>query len=765
MSSASALYSHSKYDSRRLSGHWQAQPVPLDSAYCPQALTDDWIDVPECAHLQPVLYPDNPFWGDRLRAINQQAWVYRRTFKRAAGDYRRARLHFEGVDYFAEVWVNDQLAGRHEGHFAPFDVDITPFLNTEAVTLTIRVSAPWDAPNPKGTYPSNHVIRGLVKGLYEHGEGVIPPAVNPLGIWRPVWLLLDQGVSIDHVRVQTDLSGRVNLRFRIANHTGDRWRGSLDLRIQAENHDGPGASVRQALDLPPGHHVIDHILPVPEPHLWWSWDQGSPDLYGLQALLLDGDEQVVGAKQQRFGIRTVRLERTPERFTYWLNERPVFLRGTSYMPALYLSQCNAAVLEGDLALARAANLNLLRVHVHVSPPELYELCDAAGMLVWQDFELNWVQDTSAQFEQRAIAMQRDMIDLLGSHPSIITWACHNEPTMVITRRHNLEQRPDPALYADACQQDPTRPVFICSGQIEDDWLRSGDAHSYYGAIWSSHYTDIYQHKPLLNTEFGFEAPAALDTLRAYPDVWQRLQHLEGQVEELWDYQAALIQYHVEHFRRLRPLGCAGYVHFWLVDLVPQVGCGVLDVRRSPKGGYEALRRASLALQVSLEHNGRRPIALWVFNDTPQAYPGAMIHWQIEDGAGELLLVGETRFDIAANASQRVTHARWLVAPAACARVTLQIYGKDGELLCENEYEHPFQPLNRPRGYPWKFDPYLGTKVFNREDAPSLADTSSSGLARLIPLGLREALAERMLRQRLPSRVVSRIARLVDAVLG
>ena len=207
------------------------------------------------------------------------------------------------------------------------------------------------------------------------------------------------------------------------------------------------------------------------------------------------DGQVVGAKQECFGVRTVRLERSPERFTYWLNERPVFIRGTSYMPALYLSQCDEHALAHDLALARDANLNLLRLHVHVSPPEVYDLCDRAGMLIWQDFELNWVHDPSPEFEARAVEMQRGMIDLLGNHPSIITWACHNEPTMVFARRANLERHPDPALYADAWQHDPTRPVFLCSGQLEDDWRRSGDAHTYYGAIWTRNYTDVYRHHP------------------------------------------------------------------------------------------------------------------------------------------------------------------------------------------------------------------------------------------------------------------------------
>lgn len=748
----------------RLRGDWLVQPQPL-SASVPEAAAPT-IRVPECAHLQTTLYPDQPYWGERLRALNEQAWLYRRVFPAPDADagWQRARLRFEGVDYYAEVWLNGTYLGRHEGSFAPFEFDVTRLLAPGDNELIVRVSSPWDAPNPSGTYPTDHVIRGLVKGLYEHGEGVIPPDVNPLGVWRPVWLLLDAGVSLDHIRIRTTLAGRVDLHLRLTNATDAAWSGSLDLAVTADNHDGRGADARLPMTLPPGVHELDAALTIPEPRLWWPWDQGAPNLYRLTARLLDTDDAVTAETQECFGVRTVRLERSPERFTYWINERAVFVRGTAYMPALYLSACSAASLARDLELARAANLNLLRVHVHVTPPELYDLCDRAGMLVWQDFELNWVHDPSPEFEQRARDLQRAMITLLENHPAIITWTCHNEPTMVFVRRQNLETRPDPALYADAQAQDPTRPVFLCSGQMESDWQRCGDVHSYYGALWSKHYTDAYRQQPRLNTEFGVETPAALDTLRHYPEVWTRLAHLDGQIADLWAYQAALIQYQVEHFRRLRAAGSAGYVHFWLTDLVPQVGCGVLDAFRVPKGGYAALQRASQPLHVMLEHNGRRPLALWVCNDTPNAYPGAQVGWRVEDSAGRLLLEGQAGCDVAANAAELVERVAWAVAPADCACIRLTLTAADGALLCANAYEQPFAPLPRPRGYPWKFDRYLGTKVFDRPGAPSLADQSASPLVKVVPLAVREAFAEWILRQRLPTRWVSAIARVGDRLL-
>jgi hypothetical protein len=98
-------------------------------------------------------------------------------------------------------------------------------------------------------------------------------------------------------------------------------------------------------------------------------------------------------------------------------------------------------------------------------------------------------------------------------------------------------------------------------------------------------------------------------------------------------------------------------------------------------------------------------------------------------------------------------------------VRLAILGAAGNILSENCYDRPFAHWERPRGYPWKFDPYLGTKVFDRPDAPSLADHGVSPLMRLVPLPLREATAEWVLRGNYPIWFQSMIAQIADRFLG
>jgi hypothetical protein len=123
------------------------------------------------------------------------------------------------------------------------------------------------------------------------------------------------------------------------------------------------------------------------------------------------------------------------------------------------------------------------------------------------------------------------------------------------------------------------------------------------------------------------------------------------------------------------------------------------------------------------------------------------------------------FAVEANQSGRVTDTRWMLRPADCARIELSLLDVSGDALASNFYIRPFQPLRRPRGYPWKFDPYLGTKVFDRPGAPSLANQSRSPLIRIVPLPVRETIAEWALRQRWPAWLVSALSRLVDRALG
>jgi beta-mannosidase len=434
--------------------------------------------------------------------------------------------------------------------------------------------------------------------------------------------------------------------------------------------------------------------------------------------------------EQLLGIRQVRLIRSRETMHFQINKVPFFVRGTSYMGGVYLSQLTPERIETDLDHVRECGLNLIRLHVHVAPPELYAACDRRGILIWQDFELNWLHDSTLEFEERAVRVLHEMIEHVGNHPSIIIWCCHNEPTALPFEDRNLTQHPDRRLYREVTNADPTRPAFICSGKQEGDWRHSGDTHAYIGGGHGGHYLDAYGQRSRLVTEFGCEAPPDQATLDETPLLAERLAHIRERIADIQAYQAALLRYQIEWYRLTRFDPCGGYIQFMLVDLYPQVGCGVLDAKRRPRAAYEALRSASQPIHVMLEYTASGPVALWAVNDLARPLLRCLVEWEVRDGRGEIVTRGAAREDIPAQRAHRIALLRWNVDLAKSYQVSLRLFHQ-GQMLDESRYEDLFRFPPRPPDYPWHFDPMLGMRCFGGPHAQSSLRVLNTWYGRLM----------------------------------
>ena len=119
-----------------------------------------------------------------------------------------------------------------------------------------------------------------------------------------------------------------------------------------------------------------------------------------------------------------------------------------------------AEFRHDVELAREAGLDLLRVHGHISRPELYDAADELGMLLWQDFPLQWGYARSIRKE--AVRQAREAVDQLGHHPSIAVWCAHNEPVAANLDRTARAGQGDAAVHrrpaAPVVEQDRARPM-------------------------------------------------------------------------------------------------------------------------------------------------------------------------------------------------------------------------------------------------------------------------------------------------------------------
>jgi len=356
-------------------------------------------------------------------------------------------LRFKGVDYSCKVWLNKNLVGKHIGYFQPFEFLITKPLKTGENQLLVEVDS---GPEKDSNWPEH---KKHVKGVFGHHD-IRPGSWHPKygqdcstgGIWNDVMLLYTDRLRILDVKCQTQLtknltSAKVTFYVSIVNTSPEAAICVLKTTL----------GLQKKIHVPSGTHIYPIQLNIKNPELWWCWDQGKPYLYRTIISLIHKG-RAIDTHRVEFGIREVKLT---ENMEFYLNKRKVFLRGTNIIPEEYLSTYTTQRIQQDLVLAKEANINTLRVHAHVTRKEFYKYCDKTGILIWQDFPLQWEYSNDEEFIWIAKAQLKDMINYLYNHPSIILWCTHNEPI-------KSKQRLDPILYKTAKKLDGTRAILQSS---------------------------------------------------------------------------------------------------------------------------------------------------------------------------------------------------------------------------------------------------------------------------------------------------------------
>ncbi|HEU5090716.1 MAG TPA: glycoside hydrolase family 2 TIM barrel-domain containing protein, partial [Roseiflexaceae bacterium] len=302
--------------------------------------------------------------------------------------------------------------GRHEGYFAPQEHEVTTWVAHEN-TVLVEVECPDE---------HEKFRKRLITGVFSHWDG-LDPATNPGGIWLPVELIETGPGRIErlslHTEIATDAAAELRFRLRLNSDAGRdvllRW------TFTPHNFAGVVQTVEQPWAIAEGSHTIGGTVEVRDPQLWWTHDMGFPHLYHVTLEVLCGGE-TSDSHALTFGIRTFELRN----WIAHLNGVRFLIKGNNYPPGdTRIATMTRAANDRDLQLAQACHMNMLRVHAHVEHPLFYEAADAAGVLLWQDFPLQWLYRREVLDEARRQVVE--MVELLGNHPSVALWCMHNEP--------------------------------------------------------------------------------------------------------------------------------------------------------------------------------------------------------------------------------------------------------------------------------------------------------------------------------------------------
>lgn len=612
-----------------LGGNWRAAPSDDELRRWladPDLDDSNWVDIRVPGH-----WRSHEAFGRSDGPI-----AYRRRFEtESPADARRVFLTFDGVFYQSDVWLDGEYVGDTEGYFFPHTFEVTDAIAARRDhILAVEVAC--------NRQTDLRAKRNLT-GVFQHWD-CIDPDWNPGGMWAGVRVHETGPVRIRSLKVlcRDANAETATLDFEAELDTLAQTEVIVSTELSRETSTVIAASRVDTHSLAAGDNRVTWRLGIDRPELWWPHSLGGQPLYmvNVQVRLADSDDPS-DSRTVLTGLRQVRVRN----FLASVNGERIFLKGANYGPAgRALADVTAGELSRDIALAKDAGLDLLRVHAHISRSELYEAADRAGVLLWQDMPLQWGY---GQVRRQAVTQARAAVSLLGHHPSIALWCGHNEPL-------SLELTPGTALA-------PKTVARLVAGQVLPTWNKTGldrsirralersdnsrevvahsgvlphpawgtDSHFYFGWYHGEErdFPGMLARLPVLArfvSEFGAQAvPQSAEFMRPekWPDLdWDELEAhfcLQREIFERrvppgdypsfdeWrdatqEYQATLLRHHVEALRRLKYRPTGGFCMFLLADAQPAITWSVLDQDRIPKAGYHALARACAPVIVTAD---------------------------------------------------------------------------------------------------------------------------------------------------------------------
>ena len=502
----------------------------------------------------------NPFYGmneEAVQWVENEDWMYRTSFVVDEQQLSRdaAVLEMDGLDTYADVFLNGALILRSDNMFVGHKVQVKPVLRKGVNKLLVRFRSPvkevlpqlqtngfdYPASNDHSPWRTSVYTR---KAPYSYGWdwGI---RLATCGIWRPVRLVFSDVARIEDYYVcqeaVTQAKADVDNRLEINNVTSSTV--SALLKVDYHYADSDTKEIRKQIELRPGANTVSLPVSIERPHLWMPNGWGEPSLYKFTASLsVDGVE--IAKQERNVGLRTVRVvmddDEHGKSFYFVVNGKPIFAKGANFIPDdALLPNVTPERYKRIFEDVKAANMNMLRVWGGgiYEADEFYDEADRNGILIWQDFMFacsSYPHDPL--FVGRVKSEAEYNIKRLRGHASLAMWCGNNEIYEAMRywgwqRKYSAEafaemERGYNVLFRELLPQmverlDGTR-FYMHSSPYEANWGRpdswkTGDSHNW--GTWhgrkpfESFDTDV----PRFMSEYGFQAFPEMKTIRTFAE--------------------------------------------------------------------------------------------------------------------------------------------------------------------------------------------------------------------------------------------------------
>lgn len=397
---------------------------------------------------------EDPYYGMnhlKLEWIAERDFVYETVLEADENLLKEesVRLVFEGIDLFAEIYINGHLLGKTENMFLAYQYEILPYLIHGQNRLKVVMKSTTKAIN-EGKKPDEYISifntkRFFLRKAQCHFGWDWAPDMPGYGIWGKVYMEAGSKYRIRDVHYRADEKGNVTFFAETDYNLLNVYAPGSVVAVAGVNKKGD--TLRFSVSKEPfGKPVWTKECSLEgskcfvnfkydDPQFWWPAGYGKQPLY-LYRIELVRDGKVCDSKCGRFALRTVKVLENPcgDRqltHTLYVNDTKIFMKGSNWVPMdCFTGTITRERYEHFIDRAVEGNYNMLRVWGGgiYETEDFFELCDEKGIMVWHDIALacSDVPEEEAEWVNNFLKEVEYQVRRLRVHPSLVYWSGGNE---------------------------------------------------------------------------------------------------------------------------------------------------------------------------------------------------------------------------------------------------------------------------------------------------------------------------------------------------
>ncbi len=367
-----------------------------------------------------------------------------------------AFLRFEGVDTFADIYLNDDYIDFSDNMLIEHEYLVNEYLKTGINKIIVHIhptaieAREYDENALAVGLPYNEDSLHVRKAPYMFGWDIMPRTVSG-GLWRGVSLIEKPKHRIDDfylgVAQMNANDGWAQFSGQIRIHTEDDLMLGYEAVVSGNCGDSHFEETVRFLG-----STRNFSFANTNTKFWWPRGEGKQNLYDIEVKLYHNGE-LCDTYKTRTGFRQIELVRTSivdengnGKFEFKINGRKVFIMGTNWVPLdAFPSQNEKRVIKA-LEMTEDIGCNMIRLwggNIYESDT-FYNWCDEHGIMLWHDFIMGCAY--YPQYEEFCNKLRDEAIvavKRLRDHASIVLWAGDNECDVFYTYALKNGKRLDP----------------------------------------------------------------------------------------------------------------------------------------------------------------------------------------------------------------------------------------------------------------------------------------------------------------------------------